>query len=107
MNDSTSSYLEEGVSSPEEGGCNSTIQRMRHASTTAIHHKFSPMHDVPLSEADFPEPSVRSATISEAKQAKQEVSTGRAPMCFRCLMFNLSGPCELLFLLLLHPGPEL
>ena len=23
----------------------------------------------------------------------------RAPMCFRCLMFNLSGPCELLFLL--------
>ena len=21
------------------------------------------------------------------------------PMCFRCLMFNLSGPCELLFLL--------
>ena len=23
----------------------------------------------------------------------------RRPMCFRCLMFNLSGPCELLFLL--------
>ena len=23
----------------------------------------------------------------------------RWPMCFRCLMFNLSGPCELLFLL--------
>ena len=23
----------------------------------------------------------------------------RGPMCFRCLMFNLSGPCELLFLL--------
>ena len=21
----------------------------------------------------------------------------RGPMCFRCLMFNLSGPCELLF----------
>ena len=21
------------------------------------------------------------------------------PMCFRCLMFSLSGPCELLFLL--------
>ena len=21
------------------------------------------------------------------------------PMCFRCLIFNLSGPCELLFLL--------
>ena len=25
----------------------------------------------------------------------------RVPMCFRCLMFNLSGPCELLFLLCL------
>ena len=23
----------------------------------------------------------------------------RQHMCFRCLMFNLSGPCELLFLL--------
>ena len=23
----------------------------------------------------------------------------RGPMCFRCLMFNLSGPCELLFIL--------
>ena len=23
----------------------------------------------------------------------------RGPMCFRCLMFNLSGQCELLFLL--------
>ena len=23
----------------------------------------------------------------------------RGPMCFRCMMFNLSGPCELLFLL--------
>ena len=23
----------------------------------------------------------------------------RAPMCFRCLMFSLSGPCELLFFL--------
>ena len=22
----------------------------------------------------------------------------RGPMCFRCLMFNLSGPCELFFL---------
>ena len=21
----------------------------------------------------------------------------RGPMCFRCLMFSLSGPCELLF----------
>ena len=23
----------------------------------------------------------------------------RRPMCFRCLIFNLSGPCELLLLL--------
>ena len=23
----------------------------------------------------------------------------RGPMCFKCLMFNMSGPCELLFLL--------
>ena len=23
----------------------------------------------------------------------------RGPMCFKCMMFNLSGPCELLFLL--------
>ena len=23
----------------------------------------------------------------------------RGPMCLRCMMFNLSGPCELLFLL--------
>ena len=23
----------------------------------------------------------------------------RGPMCFRCLIFNLAGPCELLFLL--------
>ena len=23
----------------------------------------------------------------------------RGSMCFRCLLFNLSGPCELLFLL--------
>ena len=23
----------------------------------------------------------------------------RGPMCFRCLMFSLSGPCELLFLI--------
>ena len=22
----------------------------------------------------------------------------RGPMCFRCLMYSLSGPCELLFL---------
>ena len=25
----------------------------------------------------------------------------RGPLCFRCLMFSLSGPCELLFLLCL------
>ena len=25
--------------------------------------------------------------------------SSRGPMCFRCLMFNLPGPCELLFLL--------
>ena len=29
----------------------------------------------------------------------------RVSMCFRCLMFSLSGPCEFLFLLAL--GPEL
>ena len=23
----------------------------------------------------------------------------RGPMCFRCLIFSLSGPCELLFLI--------
>ena len=28
-------------------------------------------------------------------------SSSRGPMCFRCLIFNLSGPCELLFLLCL------
>ena len=27
----------------------------------------------------------------------------RGPMCFRCLMFSLSGPCELLFLLCFRP----
>ena len=34
----------------------------------------------------------------------------RGPMCFRCLMFSLSGHCELLFLLyfiVLPLGPEL
>ena len=29
----------------------------------------------------------------------------RGPMCFRCLMFSLSGPCELCFVLL-SLGPE-
>ena len=24
----------------------------------------------------------------------------RGPMCFRCLIFNLSGPCELFYLLI-------
>ena len=28
------------------------------------------------------------------------VRSPRGPMCFRCLIFSLSGPCELLFLLL-------
>ena len=27
------------------------------------------------------------------------IASPRGPMCFRCLIFNLSGPCELLFLL--------
>ena len=32
----------------------------------------------------------------------------RGPMWFRCLMFSLSGPCELLFYFILLPlGPEL
>ena len=26
-------------------------------------------------------------------------ASSRGPMCFRCLIFNLSGPCESLFLL--------
>ena len=26
-------------------------------------------------------------------------ASSRVPMCFRCLIFNLLGPCELLFLL--------
>ena len=25
----------------------------------------------------------------------------RGPMCFRCLIFNLSGPCELFFYIVL------
>ena len=37
----------------------------------------------------------------------QNVTT-RGPMCFRCLMFSLSGPCELLFYYVLLPlGHEL
>ena len=35
---------------------------------------------------------------SSVQHAREEWSP-RGPMCFRCLMFNLSGPCELLFLL--------
>ena len=27
----------------------------------------------------------------------------RAPMCFRCLIFSLSGPCESLFFFVLLP----
>ena len=35
-------------------------------------------------------------------------SSPRGPMCFRCLMCNLSGPCVLLFQFVLLPlGPEL
>ena len=31
----------------------------------------------------------------------------RGHMCFRCLVFSLSGPCELLFFFVLLPlGPE-
>ena len=31
----------------------------------------------------------------------------RGPMCFRCLIFSLSGPCELFFCFVLLPlGPE-
>ena len=36
------------------------------------------------------------------------VKSQRWPMCYRCLMFNSSGPCELLFYFVLLPlGPEL
>ena len=28
-----------------------------------------------------------------------EECDSKSPMCFRCLIFSLSGPCELLFLL--------
>ena len=32
----------------------------------------------------------------------------RGPMCCRCLIFNLSGPCELYFYFVVLPlGPEL
>ena len=32
----------------------------------------------------------------------------RGPMCFMCLIFSLSGPCELLFLFVVLPlGPAL
>ena len=35
-------------------------------------------------------------------------ASSRGPMCFRCLMISLSGPCELLFYLFFGPlGPEL
>ena len=31
----------------------------------------------------------------------------RGPMCFRCLIFSFSGPCELFFCFVLLPlGPE-
>ena len=37
------------------------------------------------------------------------LASPRGPMCFRCLMFNLSGHCDLLFFyfVLLPLGPEL
>ena len=31
----------------------------------------------------------------------------RGPMWFRCLIFNLSGPCEYFYFVLLLLGPEL
>ena len=35
---------------------------------------------------------------SRFKHTREEYES-RGPMSFRCLIFNLSGPCELLFLL--------
>ena len=36
------------------------------------------------------------------------IASPKGPMCLKCLMFSLSGPCELLFLLLFSPlGHEL
>ena len=35
------------------------------------------------------------------------ITIPRGSMCFRYLMFNLSGHCELLYFVLLHLGPEL
>ena len=37
--------------------------------------------------------------VKSSFQHAREEASPRGPMCFRCLMFNLSGPCELLFLL--------
>ena len=33
------------------------------------------------------------------------IASPRGPLCFRCLLFSLSGPCELFFFVLLHLGP--
>ena len=35
--------------------------------------------------------------IKSSFQHACEESKSKGPMCFRCLMFNLSGPCELIF----------
>ena len=47
--------------------------------------------------------------VKNSFQHAGEDASPRGHMCFRCLMFNLSGPCELLFLyfVLLSLGPEL
>ena len=31
----------------------------------------------------------------------------RGPMCFMCLVFSLSGPCEFFYVVLLPLGPDL
>ena len=36
---------------------------------------------------------------SSFKHTREGMRVQVGPMCFRCLIFNLSGPCELLFLL--------
>ena len=36
---------------------------------------------------------------SSFKNTREECEGPRGPMCFRGLIFNLSGPCELLFVL--------
>ena len=43
--------------------------------------------------------SSHSAGPHDRLAQKSVIGAPRGPMCFRCLIFNLSGPCELLFLL--------